>query len=450
MFWVWGIYVLTFLWLIHDACLLNWHILSSWRWSIERHDDASLCLKKAPEVIILLPVLREQRQLQTTLQALEDLPYPGRKRIIVVTTEREIAENNGELGGTTVEITKHILASRQQQPSSLYEHIHYPWVRGNKASQLNYAFREMTKNQEDLSACYIGIYDADSHPAPDTLLRLFELIAREEERGHSWPIAIQQPALFFGNFQRVSWYLQLEALFQTRWVFGHEIRTLRASARSSCLVPYAYCVGHGMFIRADFLARTGGFPEPSEDVPLGHRLTFLALPIHPLPVYDVCDVAPRVSALIRQSGFWFCNAPLIWREYARLRTFHVSPRKTRSAILLLKGLLDIFSWVHYPLHLLALSFLLLHGTSFLYALLSLLMCYLDAGVGIVLMLSLFPACSSLACGRVVSLRFGRKAWLVLCSPLRNIVRGVAPFLACWYLIQSLVLKRMNILPKTTR
>src|SRR5581483_2278535 len=137
--------------------------------------------------------LREQQQLRTTLQRLGDLPYPGRKRIIVVTTEREVAENNGISCGTTVEISKHIIAELQQQHSSFYGHIHYPQMRGNKASQLNYAFRELlTTTQEDLSACYIGVYDADSHPASDTLLRLWEIIANAETMGRPWPIAIQQ------------------------------------------------------------------------------------------------------------------------------------------------------------------------------------------------------------------------------------------------------------------
>lgn len=204
-----------------------------------------------------------------------------------------------------------------------------------------------------------------------------------------------------------------------------------------------------MFIRADFLQETGGFPEPAEDVPLGHRLTFLGIPIHPLPVFDVCDVAPHVSTLIRQSGFWFCNAPLIWREYIHVKRLHLATRRVRSALLLLKGMLDLFSWIHYSLHLISLLFLLFHGIHILYAGVSILAYYLDAGVGMLLMLTLFSTVPS-AGGEMISLRFGAKLWLVLCSPLRNFVRSVAPLLACWYLIQSLLLKRENVLPKTTR
>lgn len=449
--WFWGIYILTSLQLVHDACVLNWHIFSSWRWSTKQQACLLPCLEKMPELVILVPVLREQKQLQKILQSLGKLPYSGNKRIMVVTTEREIAENNGEYGGTTVELAKNSIAELQHQYPSLYGHIHYPKAVGNKASQLNYAFREMTKNREDLSACYIGVYDADSRPASDTLLHIGELIAHEETMGRSWPIAMQQPALFLGNFQSVSWYLQLEALFETRWVLGQELRQLRASTCSivQSIAPYAYCVGHGMFIRADFLQKTGGFPEPSEDVPLGHRLTFLGIPIHPLPVYDVCDVAPHVSTLIRQSGFWFSNAPLIWREYYHIKRLHLPTRRVRSTSLLVKGMLDLFSWVHYPLHFISLLFLLLHGVHISYAAFSALAYYLDAGVGMVLMLSLFPALSSVCC-ETISTRFCMKVWFVLCSPLRNIVRGVAPFLACWYLVQSLIFKQVNVLPKTMR
>jgi hypothetical protein len=311
---------------------------------------------------------------------------------------------------------------------------------------------QIIQSQVNLSTTYIGVYDADSRPANNTLLHLLNIVAQEENGKRPWPIALQQPALFLGNFQDLSWYLQLEALFQTRWVLGQEIRTLRASTRfaSHAFAPYAYCVGHGMFIRADFLQQTGGFPEPSEDVPLGHRLTFLGIPIYPLPVYDVCEVAPRIPTLIRQSGFWFYNAPLIWREYRRIRRLNMSTRRTRTAILLMKGMFDLFSWIHYPLHLFSLSFLLFNNGPLFCVFLSALACYLDVGVGMALMLFQFPALSSLACGTTIAICLRTKIWFILCSPLRPLIRGLAPVLACWYFVQTFYLKRVNILPKTTR
>lgn len=448
----WALYVLTLFLILSEAAFLNWHIIPSWTWSRKQQDDPVLPMKAFPEIILLLPVLREQRHLRRALRSLEDLSYPGPKRIVVITTEREIAEKRGEAAGTTVEMVKSLLVTRQGSDPVVFEHMHFPHVVGNKASQLNYALQEIIKNQEMLATTYIGVYDADSRPGKNTLLCLLQLVTREERNGRSWPIALQQPALFLGNFQRVSWYLQMEALFQTRWVFGHEIRTLRASTRfsSHLLAPYAYCVGHGMFIRADFLQRTGGFPEPSEDIPLGHRLAFLGIPIHPLPAYDVCEVAPRVSTLIRQSGFWFCNAPLIWHEYSRIRQFHMPTRKTSTITRLVKGMLDLFSWVHYPLHVFSLFLLLVNGAPLFSAFLSALVCYLDAGVGMVLMLVLFPVLSSLARGTTVPMRLSAKIRFVLCAPLRPLVRGLAPIVACWYLGKTLLLKRENVFPKTSR
>lgn len=447
-----GVYWLTLLYIARDAVLLNWHLVASWRWSSKHRDSSALYPKDIPELILLLPVLREQQHLPRALQALGALSYPGRKRILVVTTEREIAENQGESRGTTIEVVETFLAALAGDEAVSYEHLHFPHLVGNKASQLNYALQAISQDQAMLSSTYIGVYDADSRPVSDTLLRLLCVLAQEEKNNRPWPIALQQPTLFLGNFWNVSWYLQLEALFQTRWVFGHEIRTLRASTRrlAHYLAPYAYCVGHGMFLRADFLQSTGGFPEPSEDVPLGYRLTFLGIPIHPLPVYDVCEVAPRVSTLVRQSGFWCSNALLMWREYQRVRALGLPTTKIRTLTLLMKGLGDFFSWMHYPLHLLALCALLFRQASLGYVLLSALACYLDTGLGIALMLFQFPACSSLACGRAMSVPVRTKIWLTICAPLRPLVRGLAPLLACWYVLQIVFLKRINVLPKTEK
>ena len=448
----WGIYWLTLLYIVRDAVLLNWHLVASWRWSRKHQDSSAPRPKNIPELILLLPVLREQQHVSGALHALGALSYPGRKRIIVVTTAREIAENQGESRGTTIETVETFLAVFPGDETVSYEHLYFRYLVGNKASQLNYALRELSKNQETLFGTYIGVYDADSRPTSDTLLHLLRVLAQEENRNHPWPVALQQPTLYLGNFQEISWYLQLEALFQTRWVFGHELRTLRASTRrlAQYLPPYAYCVGHGMFIRADFLQRTGGFPEPSEDVPLGHRLTFLGIPIHPLPVYDVCEVASRVSTLVRQSGFWCSNALLMWREYQRVKILGLPTKKERTLTLLMKGLGDFFSWMYYPLHLLALCILLCSHVFLGYALLSVLGCYLDTGLGIVLMLSQFPAYSSLACGKAISLPIRTKIWLTICAPLRPLVRGLAPLLACWYVLQIVLLKRVNVLPKTEK
>jgi len=402
----------------------------------------------------MIPVLREQALLAETLRYFGRLPYPGRRQVIVLTTQREIAENGNVSAGTTPELALQLVGQLNTEAPGLYRVIHYPYEVGNKASQLNYALRRLSEDGEfDPARTYIGVYDADSRPAEDTLEHVADLVAGQRDAGREWPVAIQQPSLFLNNFNEVpSWYLQLEALFETRWALGHEIRTMRASTRElpDWRAPYAYCVGHGMFIRQDFLNLTGGFPEPNEDVPMGHRLSLAGIPIHPLPAYDICDVAPSFKGLVVQSGRWFSNAPLIWKEYRRTLSLPLHIRPVRGWTLLVKGLNDTFTWMHYPLHLFALFELLLLGIPASIGLVSLAALYLDAGVGMVIMLVLLPHLQRKARLRPLRLTAARHFWFVLAAPLRGMVRGLGPLVALYYGLLALRPGTNNVMGKVER
>src|SRR6266516_4518389 len=67
-------------------------ILLSLRWLKQERGGQHLTLEDAPYIVVLLPVLREQRLIADTLQILADLKYPlSHLRIFVITTEKEIA-----------------------------------------------------------------------------------------------------------------------------------------------------------------------------------------------------------------------------------------------------------------------------------------------------------------------------------------------------------------------
>ncbi len=448
---LWIIYALTLLYILRDAVVINSNILISRRWSKNEVKKMQLTDISQPNIIILLPVLCEQLVLRSSLEHLVRLPYPGKKQIIVITTEREVKENGGIRAGTTPELAECLAKEFNKIDNQIIRIIHEPFLIGNRSTQLNYALSILEREGEfDLAKTYIAVYDADSRPGKDSLISVGALVAKEELLGRKWPIAIQQPSLFIKNFSKVSWYLKLEGLFETRWALGHEVRTQRATTKKhpDWAAPYAYVVGHGMFIKLEYLTKTGGFPEPCDDVPMGLRLNFAGIPIHPLPTYDLSEVAPNVNQLIKQSGRWFMGSCLIWDEYRKIKQTCQKVRPLRAFTLLLKGIVDIFTWIHYPLHLMALLFLLALGATEKIIVFSIIGYYLDSGIGMVLMLKILSQTSEDVDWKINRIPNLIKLLLVILAPIRGFVRGLAPLIGIkiWFDMKY----RGVSLPKTER
>ncbi|MBA4492991.1 glycosyltransferase [Paenactinomyces guangxiensis] len=446
---LWLVYIVTLLWILRDAWVLNLNIWRSLSWSrkyvLESADEGT-----KPNLLLFIPVLREQVHLREVMEHMGSLPFSGRKQIVLITTEREIAENGGNQAGTTLEVAQELVAEFDQTHPGLYRLIHCPYVISNKSTQTNYALSVILQEGEwDARKTYVGCYDADSRPGKNTLISLQHLVTEEEKKNRGWPIAIQQPSLYLKNFFGVSWYLKLEALFQTRWVLGHEIRTQRRSTQmhSDWNPPYAYCVGHGMFIRLDFLHRTNGYPDPVDDVPMGFRLNFAGIPIHPLPTYDLSEVAPSVSELVAQSGRWSLPSFIIWQEHKKTKKI-LPVRSVRAGVLLVKGMIDSFTWVHVALHFISLLCLLLSGADTKLLLLTLAAVYLDSGLGILMMLGYLPGFSDDVPWSYSRLNPFLQMWLLIASPVRGMIRGLGPVLGIfvWF---RLMRKGVNF-PKTER
>jgi len=69
---------------------------------------------------------------------------------------------------------------------------------------------------------------------------------------------------------------------------------------------FTYCIGHGEFLRSDWLLRAR-FPEkpPIDDLPTGIMLGLAGQQIVPLPLMDLCTVPARPADLVRQTANWF-------------------------------------------------------------------------------------------------------------------------------------------------
>lgn len=113
----------------------------------------------------------------------------------------------------------------------------------------------------------------------------------------------QQPSFYTKNWKGVNVFGRCFALLQSQYACGYEINMWKKWR--SLFVPMRYCVGHGLFIRFNFLKKVGFFPSPIEVTRLGHICSYLEENIAVIPRFDNCEVAPRLLDRIRQNSVWF-------------------------------------------------------------------------------------------------------------------------------------------------
>ena len=352
-----------------------------------------------PRLYIVISLFNESKTIEETiyyfLQFLsEDI------RLILVTTEKET-----ELFGSnkTFEKIQEILYKLNNSYVSV---VNYPGTVGNKGAQLNFLLQEKRALLDD-EKNYFVVYDCDSRPDKFSIQELYE-VARKGEK------VIQQSTLYTRNFEMVSTYMQVEGIFETIRAIGIE----RYSYVLTCLkyfdyiMPYAYCVGHGMCFNCKFLYEIGGFPEPNEDVPQGMKLMLLKQRIVPLVCKDHAAVVRNIRMLFYQSGNWV-KAPLqsfkIVSEINQIK--HVSI--CRKLVFMFNVFGDMFSWFQYAL-LLMTSVVLIYNQQYI-------------GLWGMFVIILCPIIQAIICCKMYKIKMSIKMFAYI--PLRNIFRAIAIFSA---------------------
>jgi len=265
-------------------------------------------------IILLLPVLREQNIIIQTLRHLSNLDYDYKKiKIIVITSQKEIAEEKlyKNLNFNTIEIVKKLIPILNKSlKREVFRHFHFPYEKGVKSDQLNYALEKLEKEDKYLFAnkqSYIGLYDSDMISNKD-----FLKILSDDALKNNFPLVYQQPIIYLKNYNNLpnnasGLFMKGFALLQTRYSLGYEIPMfLNSFLNNKKHFPkMRYCIGHGLFIRADFLKKVCWFPTPIEDTRFGHILSYLGEGIKLLPSIASTDVVARIPLLFRQTSVWF-------------------------------------------------------------------------------------------------------------------------------------------------
>ena len=302
-----------------------------------------------PYIVIVIPVLLEQRIIEETVKYFSSMDYPREKiKVLMITTEKEYSIKSDYKESTINLLEK--LKKKYPQIKTL----HYPTIDGCKSDQLNFAAEEFEELYPDLDPAntFFAIYDADSRPNKKSL-KVFSWSLQENPTCN----VFQQSAIFLKNYEYLNRKSLIERLFlksatleQNRFTLAYEIpRILRkynySKTHKGILSPitYAHCVGHGLIIRLSFLKKIK-FPTKfyPEDMFYGFILNSLKEPIVPIPALDTSEMPVSCKRLFIQRAFWFLGhfSANKYRNYVK-NSFKEIYSKERFRIIALSG--SVFS-----------------------------------------------------------------------------------------------------------
>lgn len=291
--------------------------------------------KRKSTVYLFIALFNESKGIKNTLDWFSKF-LSSDVQLVLVTTEKEkrvFGENK-----TLQRINS--LLSLSNYASLPITVVNYPFLKGNKGAQLNYAIRQLDKLMPD---DYILVYDADSRPDLKSIDELSRIIQTKR------PNVIQQSSLYIGNYDVSSPYMKVEALFESIRVMGLERRNyLLKKAKKRGISPFCYCVGHGMCFRVAFLKQIGLFPEPNEDVPIGIKVALLGESIEPMVTKDYCNVTNSVKMLFFQAGNWI-KAPFVCMKTLFSFQHYSVISAAEKTFLFFSIVFDFLSWISHLL-----------------------------------------------------------------------------------------------------
>lgn len=220
--------------------------------------------------------------------------------------------------------------------------INYPDIEGIMAHQLNYVLRILRKyfNGYDENNSYFGIYNADSLPNGDTVPELIQSIVY-----NNYPVIIQQYSALISNIKYLSNIMKGFAVYQTNF----EITNGFLNSLFPSIFLRNHVVGHGMFIRLDFLKSISGFNTSfwCEDIFLSFYLRSRNISVIPLMNIEKSETPIYLKNLIKQNATWFKSAfqaPKMFLEILR-----TDKKPTVAGVLfMLHQIRGTLSWLFCP------------------------------------------------------------------------------------------------------
>jgi hypothetical protein len=234
---------------------------------------------------------------------------------------------------TTADVARSLLAELNLDVGrSAFRHWPVSADVGSKVGKLNHAIDQwLPTYRANGAVTYVGVYDADSLPDLAVFQQIAAEVARRSAAEEPLPAILQQVSCYCRNLPSLKGTTGLlslaDAIAQTRWALGFEFplyAKYSKAVRSGRIRPLVYCVGHGCFVSVDFLQQIGGFPRvsPTDDLALGYVASALGAEVVPIAALDYCEVAPDPVQSTRQARFWFSGSTHFWHDLRYARRAH--------------------------------------------------------------------------------------------------------------------------------
>jgi len=245
-------------------------------------------IKDINNKVELQKLINKYDKILSTNEIKEILKYNNSKDINVIINDK--IQNSK----TTNNLIKEFIIKNHLK-EKLY-HFHYPNDEGIMADQLNYVLNNFKfKNEKNY---YFSVYNADSIPNKDTIKEVLETINRNNS-----PKVIQQYSVPISNWNELSNLMKGFAIYQANF----ELRYGLINSYFPNKFLYTYVVGHGMYIRVDVLKQLGGFETKywCEDIYMSYVLRNKDISIHPIKTLELMQSPKYLTILTKQNAVWF-------------------------------------------------------------------------------------------------------------------------------------------------
>ena len=290
-------------------------------------------IKKYLDIYVLLPCYKEQKIVNDTINWFKQFKYKGKIKFIMITTEKEESKKSFDL--TTKDLIQKKLNKLKDKR---FVNIHYPYIEGNKSSQMNYALDILKENINDNA--YISVFDFDSRPSLDTFDNLNKVYYLKNE-----PDVINQVPLNIQNFEEISKKNILMIIYTlqhlVRSIAIEKLKLLLCSLRRFKIPQY--CMGACMHIKYSTLKDNNFFPIFVDDLTLGYRLSIKGSRFAYLPSLNLNLIYNDIKNYINSSTLIFKGISTYLSEIKNIKGYFIGKVK-----MFIFGSLNIIEFILIP------------------------------------------------------------------------------------------------------
>lgn len=303
--------------------------------AVKERNNIKQINKKSKEIIIAIPVLREQRCIENTIKHFckitKDIP------IVLITTQKEIDQNL-----TNEKTTQDIIQEKIIEKYKNVYWINYPYTTGYMANQLNYMLENIEtifNRKVDLDKTYLALYNADSKPNKNTFDEIIQKIENND--------VIQQYSYCMQNYEEIKSIPKGFSIYQSNF----ELKAGLMNSFFKSKILYTYVVGHGLIINMKLLKELGNFNTEfwCEDIYLGIQLKFNNIKIIPLLTLENMETPDKLSKIVKQNAVWFKTTSQFWKIYKDIVKRQQDKNKINGLIGVANEFRCAINWIGFPI-----------------------------------------------------------------------------------------------------